>query len=364
VGRIVAAMSGGVDSSVAAALLADEARRGGDEVVGVWMRLSPDEGEGYELRRSCCSPDAADDARRVAQLAGIPFFILNLEREFGTQVIDAFVDAYLDGATPNPCQACNQHIKFDVLLSRGLAAYGADAVATGHYARIETDAAGRRHLLRALDGAKDQTYFLWTLTQAQLAATRFPLGELTKPEVRAMAAAWTLPTADKPESQEICFVPLGDYRTLLAERRGYAGEPGPIVDAAGTRLGTHTGYAHYTVGQRHGLGLALGAAVYVREVIPASNTVVVGGREEVAQRTFTAAGRHFIAGEPPAERFAAQVRIRHRGEPVAAEVTLIGTDRFAVETAEPVWAPAPGQAAVLYDGDEVLGGGRIAPAGG
>ena len=358
-GRVVAAMSGGVDSSVAAALLAEEARTGGDEVVGVWMRLSPDEGEGWELRRSCCSPDAADDARRVAQLSGIPFFVLNLEREFGEQVIDAFVDGYLDGATPNPCQACNQHIKFDVLLRRGLAAYGADAVATGHYARIQTDAGGTHHLLRALDTAKDQTYFLWTLTQEQLAATRFPLGELTKPQVRALAAQLALPTADKPESQEICFVPLGDYRTLLAERRGYEGDPGPIVDAEGTRVGTHTGYAHYTVGQRHGLGLALGEPVYVREVRPATNTVVIGRRAEVAQRTFTADARHFIVGAPPAERFAAQVRIRHRGEPVAAEVTLVGDDRFAVETNEPVWAPAPGQAAVLYRGDELLGGGRI-----
>jgi tRNA-specific 2-thiouridylase len=361
-GRIVAAMSGGVDSSVAAALLAAERRDGGPEVVGVWMRLSPDEGEGYELRRSCCSPDAADDARRVAQLAGIPFFVLNLEREFGSEVIDAFVDGYLEGATPNPCQACNQHIKFDVLLQRGLAAYGADAVATGHYARVATDARGRHHLLRARDAAKDQTYFLWTLTQAQLAATRFPLGELTKPEVRAIAAELALPTATKPESQEICFVPLGDYRALLAERRGYEGEPGPILDADGTEVGTHTGYAHYTVGQRHGLGLALGEAVYVREVVPATNTVVIGRRDEIASRSFAAAGGHFVAGEPPADRFAAAVRIRHRAEPVACEVTLVGDDRLAIETAEPVWAPAPGQAAVLYDGDEVLGGARIARA--
>jgi tRNA-uridine 2-sulfurtransferase len=358
-GRIVAAMSGGVDSSVAAALLAAEQRDGGPEVVGVWMRLSPDEGEGYELRRSCCSPDAADDARRVAQLAGIPFFVLNLEREFGSEVIDAFVDGYLDGATPNPCQACNQHIKFDVLLQRGLAAYGADAVATGHYARVATDTGGRHHLRRARDVAKDQTYFLWTLTQAQLAATRFPLGELTNTEVRAIAAELALPTAAKPESQEICFVPLGDYRALLAERRGYDGERGPIVDADGTEVGTHTGYAHYTVGQRHGLGLALGEAVYVREVLPATNTVVIGRRDEIASRSFVAAGRHFIAGEPPADRFTAAVRIRHRAEPVACEVTLVGDERLAIETAEPVWAPAPGQAAVLYDGDEVLGGARI-----
>ena len=359
--RIVAAMSGGVDSSVAAALLARE--RGENEVIGVWMRTHGDMPEGYELSRSCCSPDAADDARRVAQLIGIPFFTLNVEREFGTRVIDAFVDSYLDGATPNPCQACNQYIKFDELLRRGLAAYGADAVATGHYARLEYRD-GRWRLLRAADSDKDQTYFLWVLDQEQLSRTRFPLGDLTKPEVRRMAADLSLPTADKAESQEICFVPLGDYRTLLEERRGYAGDPGPIVDADGTRVGTHTGYAHYTVGQRHGLGVALGEAVYVREVQPATNTVVIGRRAEVARRTFTVDGARFTAGEPPGERFQASVRIRHRAPDVAAEATMVGQDRFLVETVEPVWAPAPGQAAVLYDGAECLGGGRIARAGG
>jgi tRNA-specific 2-thiouridylase len=360
-GRIVAAMSGGVDSSVAAALLAREAAAGGDEVIGVWMRLHPDGGEGYEQSRSCCSPDAADDARRVAQIVGIPFFALNLEREFEAKVIDAFADGYLDGATPNPCQACNQYIKFDVLLRRGLAAYGAERVATGHYARVERRD-GAYRLLRAADAEKDQTYFLWVLDQDQLAATGFPLGALTKPQVRRIAAELDLPTAAKPESQEICFVPAGDYRELLAERRGYAGEPGPIVDADGTRLGTHSGYAHYTVGQRHGLGVALGEAVYVREVRPASNTVVVGRRDEVAARQFAADGRRFVAGEPPAERFAASVRIRHRSPDVACEVTLVGDDRFVVETEEPVWAPAPGQAAVLYAGEVCLGGGRIARA--
>jgi tRNA-specific 2-thiouridylase len=354
--RIVAAMSGGVDSSVAAALLARE--RAAVEVVGVWMRTHGDLPEGYELSRSCCSPDAADDARRVAQLLDIPFFILNVEREFGARVIDAFVDSYLEGATPNPCQACNQYIKFDELLRRGLAAYGADAVATGHYARIE-HRDGRWRLMRAADAAKDQTYFLWVLDQEQLSRTRFPLGDLTKPEVRAMAADLGLPTAHKPESQEICFVPLGDYRALLEERRGYAGEPGPIVDADGARVGTHTGYAHYTIGQRHGLGVALGEAVYVREVVPATNTVVIGRRDEVAQRSFPVDGARFTAGEPPSERFDASVRIRHRAPDVRAEVTMVGRDRFVVETTEPVWAPAPGQAAVLYDGDECLGGGRI-----
>jgi len=356
VSRIVAAMSGGVDSSVAAALLARE--RGEDEVIGVWMRTHGDLPEGYELSRSCCSPDAADDARRVAQLIDIPFFTLNVEREFGERVIDAFVDSYLEGATPNPCQACNQYIKFDELLKRGLAAYGADHVATGHYARLE-HRDGRWRLMRAADADKDQTYFLWVLDQDQLSRTRFPLGDLTKPEVRAIATDLTLPTAQKPESQEICFVPLGDYRTLLEERRGYAGDPGPIVDADGSRVGTHTGYAHYTVGQRHGLGVALGEAVYVREVQPSSNTVVIGRRDEVAQRTFTVDGARFTAGHAPGERFEASVRIRHRAPDVPAEMTMIGGDRFAVETAEPVWAPAPGQAAVLYDGAECLGGGRI-----
>ena len=359
--RIVAAMSGGVDSSVAAALLARDAAATGDEVIGVWMRLHPDSGEGYEQSRSCCSSAAHDDARRVAQLVGIPFFALNLERSFEERVIDAFADGYLAGATPNPCQACNQYIKFDELLRRGLAAYGADQVATGHYARVD-EVDGRYRLLRAADANKDQTYFLWVLDQGQLARTRFPLGELTKPEVRRIATNLHLPTADKPESQEICFVPAGDYRDLLAERRGYLGEPGPIVDAGGEQIGTHTGYAHYTVGQRHGLGVALGEPVFVREVRPASNTVVVGRRDEIAARQFTVEGRRFVAGEPPAERFVASVRIRHRGAEAPCEVTLVGEDRLLVETSEPVWAPAPGQAAVLYYGEECLGGGRIARA--
>ncbi len=298
-------MSGGVDSSVAAALLAREARQqgGGDEVIGVWMRLHPDGGEGYEQRRSCCSPDAHDDARRVAQLLGIPFFALNLEQSFGERVIDAFVDGYLAGSTPNPCQACNQYIKFDELLRRGLAAYGADRVATGHYARAE-HRDGRWRLLRAADAEKDQTYFLWVLDQAQLAHTRFPLGELTKPAVRGIAAELGLPTADKPESQEICFVPAGDYRELLAERRGYRGEPGPIVDGGGARIGTHTGYAHYTVGQRHGLGIAARrGGLRARDRRPRPTRWWSAQREEIAAERFVLDGRRFVAGEPPGRAF-------------------------------------------------------------
>jgi tRNA-specific 2-thiouridylase len=357
--RIVAAMSGGVDSSVAAALLARGAAAGGDEVVGVWMRTHADRGEGWEPRRGCCSTEAADDARRVADRIGVPFFILNVEAEFGAEVIDAFADAYLAGTTPNPCQACNQYIKFDLLARRAVGAYGADGVATGHYARVE-HRDGAWHLLRAADTAKDQTYFLWNLDQRQLAATRFPLGGLTKPQVRQMAVDLGLPTAATPESQEICFVPAGDYRALLEERRAYAGTPGPIVDADGRQVGTHAGYARYTVGQRRGLGLAGGEARYVSEIRPDRNEVVVGSRDELATSAFVADARHFIAGEPPAERFEAEVRIRHRAADVPCEVTLVGTDRLVIETAEPVWGPAPGQSAVLYRGDECLGGGRIA----
>jgi tRNA-specific 2-thiouridylase len=361
VARIVAAMSGGVDSSVAAALLAREVAGGGDDVVGVWMRTHPDRGEGWEPRRGCCSAEAADDARRVADRIGIPFFVLNVEADFGAQVIDAFADAYLEGTTPNPCQACNQKIKFDLLARRAVGAYGADQVATGHYARIgHRDGAHR--LLKARDTVKDQTYFLWRLDQRQLAATRFPLGNMTKPEVRQLATDLDLPTAATPESQEICFVPAGDYRTLLAERRSYAGDAGPIVDEAGNQVGTHTGYAHYTVGQRRGLGLATGEARYVKEIRPRTNEVVVGTREDLASRDLVVDARHFVAGAPPDDRFEAQVRIRHRSPEVACEVTLVGPDRLVIETAEPVWGPAPGQSAVLYRGDECLGGGRIVRA--
>jgi tRNA-specific 2-thiouridylase len=232
-------------------------------------------------------------------------------------------------------------------------------VATGHYARAEhRDGAWR--LLRAADGEKDQTYFLWHLDQRQLAATRFPLGAMTKRQVRQLAVDLGLPTAATPESQEICFVPAGDYRALLAERRAYVGEPGPILDADGRQVGTHAGYARYTVGQRRGLGVAGGEARYVREIRPDRNEVVVGTRDELATSSLIANGRHFIAGAPPADRFEARVRIRHRAADVACEVTLVGTDRLVIETAEPVWGPAPGQSAVLYRGDECLGGARIA----
>ncbi|OLC30692.1 MAG: tRNA 2-thiouridine(34) synthase MnmA [Candidatus Rokubacteria bacterium 13_1_40CM_4_69_5] len=356
--RIVVAMSGGVDSSVAAALLVEQ----GYDVVGVTLRVWPWQEAADPAQRfgSCCGTAATDDARRVARALGIPHYLLNAEAEFGRAVIDRFVDDYRAGRTPVPCVACNSELKFGSLLRRA-AAWDATAVATGHYARVTCDGATGRHLLwRGRDVRKDQTDFLWPLTQSQLAAARFPVGDLTKEEVRAYARRRGLATADKPESQEICFVPDHDYRSFLKRRDSDVFRAGAIVDRRGTVLGTHGGLANYTVGQRKGLGLATGRSLYVLDLDPGANTVTVGAAADLERTRLIARSVNFIAGERPLEPLRVEAKIRHNHAAAPASVRALPDAAAEVVFDVPQRAVTPGQSVVWYRGDLVIGGGIIA----
>ena len=351
--RVVAAMSGGVDSSVAAALLFER----GHDVVGLSMQLY-DQRDDRMSFGSCCSIDDLHDARRVAATLGIPHYILNFEREFDEQVVSAFVRDYVSARTPIPCVHCNGKLKFANLLdlARGL---DATSVATGHYARVESDDEGRRVLRRGLDADKDQSYFLFTLTQDQLAHARFPLGTLRKPEVRAYAAARQLPVAHKPDSHEICFVPNGDYAEFVERRAPDAAAPGPIADTTGRVIGRHAGLHRFTVGQRKGLGLSSPIPLYVVSMDASSRTVTVGPREAIDRTTLTAAHVNWISGEPPPSPTRVTAQIRHRHPEAAAVVSPTGRGSVRVEFDVPQPAISPGQAVVFYEGTAVLGGGWI-----
>jgi tRNA-uridine 2-sulfurtransferase len=348
--KAVVAMSGGVDSSVSAALLVEQ----GYDVTGVMLKLW--KGEAENNASGCCNLGAAEDARRVADVLGIPFYVFNFADRFEETVIRDFDSTYASGRTPNPCIRCNQWIKFDALLDRARA-LGADVLATGHYARVE-ERDGRFRLLRGVDSSKDQSYVLWMLTQDELAHTRFPVGDIEKSQTRRIAEELGLRTAHKPDSQEICFVRAGDVGTYVSERIPEASVPGPLVDSSGAVIGEHKGIGNYTIGQRKGLGVALGKPVFVSSIDADRNTVVVGGRDDLMVETFTLEEESFVDG-PPADGLSIEVQHRAHGDVHRARLS-IEDGTWTVRYDEPVAAVAAGQSAAFYNGDRLLGGGIIA----
>ncbi len=347
-------MSGGVDSSVAAALLAEA----GHDVVGLSMQLY-DQRPGTETFGTCCSLDDLQDARRVAAAIGIPHYIVNFEERFRETVVRNFVHEYAAGRTPIPCVHCNADLKFATLVERA-AGLNAVAVATGHYARVEFDDERRRYRLRrAADPDKDQSYFLFSLTQDQLARAMFPVGHLTKPDVRRHAERLGLAVATKPDSHEICFVPDGNTGDFVERHLDDRMADGEIVDSGGRLLGRHRGLHRYTVGQRKGLGISASAPLYVLKLDPAAHRIVVGPREALGRTDFTAAAVNWIAGAPPPSPQRMTARIRHHHADAPATVVADGTGHASVRFDTPQMAITPGQAVVFYDEDEVLGGGWI-----
>jgi tRNA-specific 2-thiouridylase len=350
--RIVVAMSGGVDSSVAAALLSEQ----GHDVIGLSMQLYDQ--RGGESFGSCCTIDDLYDARRVAARLGFPHYIVNFEQRFQETVVSNFVREYAAGRTPLPCAHCNSDLKFATLVERAQG-LGSEHVATGHYARVERRGDGRWLLKRSADPAKDQSYFLFSLTQDQLARAVFPVGGLSKPEVREQARRLALAVADKPDSQEICFVPDGDYARFVERQHPDIESGGVIVDAEGRRLGTHGGVHRFTVGQRKGLGIATGSPMYVLKIDADSRAVTVGPRASLERTSLTASGVNWISVDAPREWIPVTAQIRHRHRPAAARVRAIADTRAEVVFDAPQAAIAPGQAVVFYDDDLVVGGGWI-----
>jgi len=352
---IMVAMSGGVDSSVAAALLVEQGHR----VIGATIKTFC-YSETAGPSRTCCGLDGIQDARRVCDRLGIPHYVFDMEEEFTRDVIDDFVAEYAAGRTPNPCVRCNSNTKIPDLLRRGRM-LGADAVATGHYARLDEAEDGTWVVRRAVDAQKDQTYFLWGVPREVLPWLRFPLAELTKPEVRARARALGLVTAEKPESQEICFVPDGDYAGFLARRLGAdhpALTPGPLVTADGTVVGQHRGYGRYTVGQRKGLGGGFSRPLYVLTVRPGTNEVVVGSEAELERDDVVLGDLNWLAA-PPVVGERVGVQVRHRARVVPAQVVSADAERVELRLDRPERAVTPGQSGVVFRGDVLVGGGRI-----
>lgn len=353
--KVVVGMSGGVDSSVAAHLLKQQ----GYDVIGVTMQIWQDEDTTVqEENGGCCGLSAVDDARRVANDLDIPYYVMNFKNEFKENVIDYFVGEYLNGRTPNPCIACNRYVKWESLLRRSLS-IGADYIATGHYARVVQLDNGRYTLQTSKTSAKDQTYALYNLTQEQLAHTLMPVGEYTKDEIRQIAEEIGLRVANKPDSQDICFVPDGDYASFIEEETDAVIPEGNFVSETGEVLGRHKGITHYTVGQRKGLGIALGYPAFVLEIRPETNEVVLGTKEASMTMTLHADNLNFMSIEDLTEkkRVFAKIRYNHRGAYCTVEKT--GSDEILCTFEEPQRAVTPGQAVVLYDGEYVLGGGTI-----
>ena len=350
--RAVVAMSGGVDSSVAAALLLRE----GYDVLGVTMRLWSEDGSDGPLRPGCCVL-GADDARAVCGVLGIPHQVINFEQEFEQEVVDYFCRDYEQGRTPNPCLACNDRVKFKTLLERAVA-LGADYLATGHYARIRRGEAGGYELLRAVDETKDQSYALFTVGQPELARLLFPVGEHRKTEVRGLAAKWGLPVAEKRDSFEICFV-AEDYRSFIAGRVDQ--KPGEIRDTSGRVVGRHEGISGYTVGQRHGLGVAVGERRYVVDIDRFENAITIGGEDDLLCDGLLAEELRWVSEDAPVGEIDVEAQVRYRAPAVAASVSISG-ECASARFREPQRAITPGQAAVFYEGERVLGGGIIAKA--